>query len=66
MTFMSAHYIYLAGLTLMIHTLLALDGRIHTLKKVLGFGSESDIKEIHLSKWFEVFKYMFDHHVLVR
>lgn len=34
MTFLSAHYIYLAGLTLMAHGLLAIDGRRHILKKM--------------------------------
>ncbi|KAF2661507.1 hypothetical protein K491DRAFT_647281 [Lophiostoma macrostomum CBS 122681] len=34
MTFLSAHYIYLAGLTLMAHALLALDGRLQVLKKM--------------------------------
>ncbi|KAF2105979.1 hypothetical protein BDV96DRAFT_559719 [Lophiotrema nucula] len=34
MTFLSAHYIYLAGLTLMAHALLALDGRLDILKRM--------------------------------
>lgn len=46
MTFMSAHYFYLAGLTLMTHTLLALDGRIKTLKKLSELDSESDMGKI--------------------
>lgn len=34
MTFLSAHYIYLAGLTLMAHALLVLDGRLRVLKRM--------------------------------
>lgn len=34
MTFLSAHYIYLAGLTLMVHALLALDGRLEVLTRM--------------------------------
>ncbi|KAF2795988.1 hypothetical protein K505DRAFT_272367 [Melanomma pulvis-pyrius CBS 109.77] len=34
MTFLSAHYIYLAGLTLMAHALLALDGRLDVVKRM--------------------------------
>ncbi|CAK7207306.1 hypothetical protein SEUCBS139899_010116 [Sporothrix eucalyptigena] len=41
MTFMSAHYIYLASSTLLAHALLRLDGRTRTLKR-MGDGSEGD------------------------
>jgi hypothetical protein len=35
MTFLSAHYIYLAGVTLIAHALLAIDGRVPILKPML-------------------------------
>lgn len=54
MTFMSAHYIYLAGLTLMTHALLALDGKVRTLKKFSELGSESETEAIDFSELFEV------------
>ncbi|KAF2000356.1 hypothetical protein P154DRAFT_491944 [Amniculicola lignicola CBS 123094] len=42
MTFLSAHYIYLAGLTLMAHALLALDGRIGVLQKMEDLSIEEN------------------------
>jgi hypothetical protein len=42
MTFLSAHYIYLAGLTLMAHALLALDERLEVLKKMEDLEFDAD------------------------
>lgn len=43
-TFLSAHYIYLAGLTLMAHALVALDRRLRVLKRMeeLEFNEKKD------------------------
>lgn len=42
MTFMSAHYIYLASSTLLAYALLRLDGRTRTLRRMGDGGDESD------------------------
>lgn len=54
MTWMSAHYIYLSGLTLMSHALLAIDGRVTTLKKMSELESKSDTEPIDFRELFEV------------
>jgi hypothetical protein len=55
MTFLSAHYIYLAGLTLMTHALLALDGRVKLLKR-FGFAQDKEIEvdSLNFAGLFEV------------
>lgn len=49
MTFFTAHYIYMCGLTIMSHAMLAIDGRIKTLKKMSELGDGYDTEAIDFS-----------------
>lgn len=42
MTFMSAHYIYLASSTLLAHALLRIDGRVKTLRRLCDMNDEEE------------------------
>ena len=54
MTFMSAHYIYLAGLTLMAHCLLAIDGRVRTMRPMAEPRPDQPLQPIDFSNVYEV------------
>ncbi|RDW56796.1 hypothetical protein BP5796_12863 [Coleophoma crateriformis] len=54
MTIMSAHYIYLAGLTIMAHAQLSLDGRIKSLGPLVRGSSERAPQPMDYSNIFEI------------
>ncbi|KAF2804090.1 uncharacterized protein BDZ99DRAFT_546055 [Mytilinidion resinicola] len=54
MTFLSAHYIYLAGITLMAHALLAIDSRVPILKPMLQLGETPEIGSLDLTNFYEI------------
>ncbi|KAF2497402.1 hypothetical protein BU16DRAFT_456526 [Lophium mytilinum] len=54
MTFLSAHYIYLAGVTLMAHALLAIDGRVPVLKPMLQLRETPEIGSLDFTTLYEI------------